>query len=517
MMEIQTPQDMIWVLMCTVLVLFMQAGFCCLESGLVRSKNSINVAIKNLIDFCVAGMLFWAFGFAIMYGDSFASLWGTTGFLFHTTTPYNTTFFLFQLVFCGTTTTIVAGAVAERMRFFGYLIIACLLSGVIYPLVGHWIWSPHGWLKNLGFIDFAGSTVVHSVGGWFALATILHLGPRKGRFGKNVVPIYGHDIPTATLGVFILWFGWFGFNGGSTLSFSADIPSIWVNTALAGIWGGIIALAISWTYLNYLRVEDVINGVLAGLVGITASCNSVSTFDAVVIGAIAGLISFYATRALIKFKIDDVVGAVPVHACAGVWGTIAVALFANPQTWSTNLTRLEQLQIQVLGVGAVFVFVFGVGYVLLWGINKIIPLRVSEHDEDVGLNVAEHSARTDMLDLLSEMEDHWLKGDFSRAVPVEPNTEMGKIAKQYNLVLNRVVLEKEKANKEAQHAKQAQSIAESANTELQETIQELNAFNDITINRELRLIELKQQINTLNRQQNLPEPFDLSEYDSITK
>ncbi len=304
MPEHVTSLDIVWVLVCTALVFLMQAGFTCLESGFVRSKNSINVAIKNIVDFLLAAALFWLVGFAIMFGESAAGWVGTTGFLFNDIhQPWLLAFFLFQLAFCGTATTIVSGAVAERMRFAGYLAVAALISGLLYPLMGHWAWggaesgTATGWLGQLGFVDFAGSTVVHSLAGWVALAAVLIIGPRLGRFDNGGTVIPGHNLPMAALGTLLLWFGWFGFNGGSTLAVTDETPLILVNTTLAAAFGGLAALGLVWRMTGRPDVGITMNGTLAGLVGITASANIQTPEAAVVIGAIAGAISVGATRA----------------------------------------------------------------------------------------------------------------------------------------------------------------------------------------------------------------------------
>ncbi len=440
-----TLSDAAWILICSGLVFFMQAGFSCLESGLARSKNSINVALKNLVDFLVSAFLFWVFGYAVMFGISHEGLFGTTDFLFdeHADT-WLTAFFLFQLVFCGTATTIVSGAVAERMRFSAYLMVAVLISGVIYPFFGHWVWggaaseTPDGWLNRRGFIDFAGSTVVHSVGGWVSLAAVLIIGPRIGRFDQRQTPLRAHNLPLAMLGIFILWFGWFGFNGGSTLAVTDKVASILVNTMMAGTSGGLAALALSAILFHRADVGQVMNGVLAGLVGITASCHIVTAPAAVCIGAIAGTIAVAVTLLLEHRRIDDVVGAIPVHLGAGIWGTLAVALFGDPQDWGTGLGRWDQLVIQATGVGACAGWSFGMGYGVLSLVNRVMPLRVSPEHERIGLNVAEHGASTELIDLLGEMEQHCQTADLSTPVTVEPHTEVGQIAVQYNRVIDRV-------------------------------------------------------------------------------
>ncbi len=437
--------DIFWILLCAALVMLMQAGFCCLESGLVRSKNSINVAFKNFADFLISSALFWVFGFALMFGTSYGGLLGTTGFFFDGSGgPWLTAFFIFQLMFCGTATTIVSGAVAERMRLTGYLVVATILAGVIYPVVGHWAWggsesdSASGWLKAMGFIDFAGTTVVHSVGGWISLAAIIIIGPRIGRFGAGAATIHGHDLPMVTLGVFLLWFGWFGFNGGSTLGLTGEVPLVLLNTTMSGAFGGLAAMAISWRVYRRPDVAVIMNGSLAGLVGITGSAHIMTPVAAMAIGSIAGAIMFGATVLLERLKLDDVVGAFPVHGCGGVWGTLAIPIFGDPATWGTGLTRWEQFLIQATGVGACFMWAFCGGFVLLWLVNRWLPLRIDPEGERIGLNVAEHGASTEIFDLLTEMERHREGSDFSQHVSVEPHTEIGQIALQYNRVLDRV-------------------------------------------------------------------------------
>ena len=451
--------DIVWLLLCAALVMLMQAGFCSLESGLVRTKNSINVAAKNFVDFCISSAIFWMFGFAIMFGTSYRGLAGTTGFFLNGIhDPWKISFFIFQLVFCGTAVTIISGAVAERMKFAGYMIIAVIVSGLIYPFLGHWAWggidtgSPTGWLAARGFIDFAGSTVVHSVGGWVAVAAIIIIGPRIGRFDPAKPPIVGHNIPMATVGVFLLWFGWLGFNGGSTHAFVDEIPMIFVNTILAGAFGGISTLVICWAFLNRTEIPIVMNGSLAGLVGITASANIMTPLAAVSIGAISGGICFGATLLLERLKIDDAIGAVPVHCCGGIWGTLAVAIFGNPASWETGLGRWDQFVVQATGVGTAFLWAFGLSFVLLWLVDRVFLLRVTAANEMIGLNVSEHRATNELLELLSAMEGQRRRNDFSSRVPIEPHTEIGQVATEYNHVLDRI-------NSEAEERKHAEAAA----------------------------------------------------------
>ena len=434
-----------WVLTCTALVMLMQGGFCLLESGLVRSKNSINVAAKNLVDFCLSSLLFWAVGAGLMFGASYAGVIGTNGFFpGRGVSAEIITFLLFQMVFCGTTATIISGAVAERMRLWGYLLVVVLLSIVIYPVFGHWAWgglstwNAGGWLEKKGFIDFAGSTVVHSVGGWVSLAAVLVIGPRIGRFSSGRNPIHGHNIPLATMGVLVLWFGWLGFNGGSELSLTNNVPYIFFHTILSGAVGGMVGLGLSWLIYKHPDVPTIINGVISGLVGITAGCHVVSPAAALVIGAIAAALCFLTTVTLKRLKIDDVIGAVPAHGVAGVWGTLSVALLGDPQLWGTGLNRWNQLIVQGTGVLSCFVWAFGIGFTSLWAINRVWPLRVTAEDEFAGLNVAEHDASTEILDLLIGMDEQRRTGDFTQHVATEPHTEIGQIASQYNRVLDTV-------------------------------------------------------------------------------
>ncbi len=456
-------QPLTWMLTCTALVLLMQAGFTCLETGMVRAKNSINVAIKNVVDFCIASIIFWIFGYGLMFGTSAMGWIGTSQFQFNGGANTQVwTFFLFQLTFCGTATTIISGAVAERMRFSGYLLISILISAVIYPIMGHWVWKGSidnrsmGWLNDLGFLDFAGATVVHSTAGWVALAAILVIGPRLGRFGASQCTIQGHNIPLSALGLFLLFVGWMGFNGGSVIQASQSIPLVLVNTVLAGAAGGLAALAFAWRETGRPDVGSVINGILAGLVAITASAPFMTPSASLLVGGLGGIICAIATRVLEQWQIDDVIGAIPAHACAGVWGTLALALFGNPELWGTGNDRLTQFGIQLTGVIVCFFWAFGLSFVILKALNRLVPLRVSEDEERLGLNMTEHGASTAHLDLLGQMESHRAQGDFSKLVEVEPHTEVGQIATEYNQVLERVNAETFKREEAMQALRESQ-------------------------------------------------------------
>lgn len=376
--------DNFWVIVSAVLVFLMQPGFMCLESGLTRQKNSINVAIKNLADFVFSVMIFWLVGFGMMFGLSFTGIIGTNNFIPEFDNNFHqVSFFLFQAMFCGTATTIFSGAVAERIKFSSYLTIAILMSAFIYPLFGHWAWNGidagvcSGWLGKAGFVDFAGSTVVHSVGGWLALAVLIVIGPRKGRFSPdgNPVEICGSNLPLSVLGTLLLWIGWIGFNGGSTLTMDVRVPGIIVNTMMAAASGSIFSLSIGYMLNRISKISFLINGSLGGLVAITACCHCVSISESVLIGAIAGGICLVFEDILLYYGIDDAVSAVPVHLGCGIWGTLAAALFGDPEILGTGLGFLPQLMMQVTGIVAAFVVAFLIPYFIIRAINRNFPLR----------------------------------------------------------------------------------------------------------------------------------------------
>ncbi len=399
--------NIIWVLVAGFLVFFMQAGFAMVEGGFCRAKNVGNLMLKNLLDFAVGSLLFFAIGYAIMFGTDRAGLFGTDGWFLSNLgfdDGFGWAFFMYQLVFTATAATIVSGAVAERLKVSSYLIYTVFISGLIYPLVGHWIWGG-GWLAQMGMIDFAGSTVVHSVGGWAALAGALVLGPRIGKFNKdgssNVIP--GHSLTLAALGVFILWFGWFGFNPGSTLSgLNGSIGYIAFTTNLSAAAAAVSALIIQWARGGRPSVEMALNGALAGLVAITAGCAVVTPFAALLIGLLAGGVVILCLWLIERvLRVDDPVGAVAVHAGCGIFGTLMVGLFAHPEVMAfTQVTwgqpglfyggGFGQLAVQALGVLAVAVWAFGSSFVLFWLMNKVYGIRVSAKEELEGLDISEH-------------------------------------------------------------------------------------------------------------------------------
>lgn len=448
--EFQRNLDFVWILVAASLVFLMQAGFMCVESGLARAKNSINVAIKNMADFLLSVSAFWLVGFGIMFGTSYSGWFGTTDFCPSFDDPWVAAFFVFQAVFCGTAATIDSGAVAERTRFSSYLLISLIVSTLIYPVFGHWAWGSFlhgetsGWLEAIGFIDFAGSTVVHSVGGWIALASIIVIGPRIGKFTADGKPqkIQPHNLPLAFLGTFVLLFGWFGFNCGSTLAATTDIGPIAANTMIAACFGGIVTAALTWMGpTKRPEPEMIANGVLGGLVGITAGCAAVGTIGAVFIGLISGALVYYATNFIERgLKLDDVVGAVAVHGVCGAWGTIAVALFILPGNMPEDATRFSLLGVQLLGVTACFFWTFGTAFVVLKTIALFIPLRVDEKDEIEGLNVAEHGATSSLLELANAMHTATTKGEYSESVKVEVEygTEVGDVSRCFNSMVDAI-------------------------------------------------------------------------------
>ena len=394
--------DMIWLVLAAALVFFMQAGFAMVETGLTRAKNAGNIIMKNLMDFSAGAVAFWAIGWAFMYGSTKSGIIGSDQFFILGADSATLRDWIFQVVFAATAATIVSGAMAERTKFSSYLIYSVAISAVIYPISGHWIWSGVGWLGNLGFHDFAGSTVVHSVGGWAALAGAIILGARQGKYvevnGKKVrKAIPGHNMPLAALGVFILWFGWYGFNCGSTLSGTdLGIAGVAVTTTLAASTGAIGAMITSWIMFGKPDPSMSLNGALAGLVGITAGCGVVSPTGALIIGLIAGILVVLSVEFIDSvLHVDDPVGAISVHGVCGVWGTLAVGLFALPENGMAGTGLFygggfAQLGVQALGAVSVFAWVFIASLLLFFIIKKTAGLRVDAKHELEGLDTSEH-------------------------------------------------------------------------------------------------------------------------------
>jgi len=421
-MDVKVALDTVWVLLAGMLVFFMNLGFALVESGFARAKNTVNIISKNFIVFAVSSIAFLVIGWGLMYGDGngFVGLKGLLmvggadnspavgdaysgvySALSWTGVPLMAKFF-FQLVFAGTAATIVSGAVAERIKYLSFIVFSFLLVAFVYPVVGHWIWGG-GWLAELGFWDFAGSTVVHSTGAWAALAGILVLGPRLGKYGKNgkVNAIPGHNMTSAMTGALVLWFGWFGFNPGSTMAADPGaISHIIVTTNLAAAAGALVATAVAWKALGKPDIGMTINGALGGLVGVTASCAFVSMGSALVIGTLAGTIVVFGVLLLDKLKLDDPVGALAVHGMGGIFGTLAVGLFAQdkfmPGTTGNGLFfggGFDLLLSQLTGIASVGIFVFALSMVFWLAIKATMGVRVSEEEELEGLDIGEHGNR----------------------------------------------------------------------------------------------------------------------------
>ncbi|MBL7215231.1 MAG: ammonium transporter [Phycisphaerae bacterium] len=402
--DLKQGLDTVWILIAAFLVFFMQAGFGMVEAGFIRAKNTCNILTKNFLDFCMASLGFFLVGYAFMFGDGNAFMglkgWMLTGVGDTASGLPLYAFWLFQAAFCGAAATIVAGGMAERMNFKAYLIYSFLISALIYPIIGHWVWGG-GWLSTMGFMDFAGSTVVHTTGGMAALIGTIMLKPRLGKYGIDGKPraIAGHNIPLASLGVFILWFGWFGFNPGSTLGVNnggMDIARVAINTNMAAALGGIAAMATVWIRFGKPDLSMAMNGALAGLVGITAPCAFVEPWAACVIGLTSGIIVVLGVELLDKLQIDDPVGAVPVHGFCGIWGTICVGIFGkeglgglanNGFIYGGNPT---QLGIQMVGSIATVIFVLVTMGLIFKVIDVIVGLRVSRTEELRGLDIGEH-------------------------------------------------------------------------------------------------------------------------------
>ncbi len=393
-----TDSNTLWTCLAAFLVFFMQAGFAMVESGFTRAKNACNIMMKNLMDFSIGSLSFWMVGFGIMFGVTATGLFGTNNFFFSNPSgeSFNWGFLIFQTVFCATAATIVSGAMAERTKFAGYLIYTVAITVLVYPVFGSWAWGSlfqgGGWLEGMGFHDFAGSTVVHSIGGWAALAGALVIGARIGKYGKDgkVNAIPGHNIPLAALGVFILWLGWFGFNPGSTTAVGGgSFAYIAVTTNLAAAAGAIAAMVTAWIMFKKPDTSFALNGALAGLVAITAGCDAMLPHFAVLTGLIAGVIVVFSCVMFDKIRIDDPVGAISVHGVCGAWGTLAIGLFKIDAGLLVG-GGTAQIVTQLIGIGAAFAWAFPVSLIVFLAIKYTVGLRVSEAEELEGLDIGEH-------------------------------------------------------------------------------------------------------------------------------
>ena len=391
--EIRISLDSVWVVIGGILVFFMQAGFALIESGSVRSKNTVNVLMKNYMDTCIGGLVFWLFGFGLMFGLNQSGWIGLSHFMPNQMDDWHWNLLFFQMMFAATATTIASGAMAERIHFVAYVVSAIFVSGVIYPVFGSWAWGGlfggDGWLKAMGFIDFAGSTVVHSIGGWVALAGIIVLGPRLGRFGRKGQSHFlaGHNLPLVALGGFILWFAWFGFNAASTVSANVSIGRIALNTHLAACAAASTYMILALIRSKAVLIRNTINASLAGLVAITAGCATMSPIFAVMTGVGAGILISFVPQLLVKMQLDDVVDAVAVHGVCGAWGTLAAGAFLE-----TNLFGANVMYVQIIGIFSAFIWGFGLALLVFKILDKVLGgLRVSQQHEQRGLDYTEHA------------------------------------------------------------------------------------------------------------------------------
>lgn len=472
-MDITSIIDTFWVLLAAILVFFMNLGFASVEAGLARAKNTVNILSKNFIVFAISSLGFMLLGWGLMFGGDnpligteHLFILGSSDLSFYDETlTSNVPFwgkFFFQLVFCGTAATIVSGAVAERVKYISFILFSFVLTLVIYPIVGHWIWGG-GWLADLGFLDFAGDTAVHSVGGWAALSGAMILGPRIGKYDKDGKPraIPGHNMSLAVIGLFVLWLGWFGFNPGSTMSFQnpSDVMHILVTTNTSAIAAVLTSTITSWVYLGKPDLGMTINGCLAGLVGITGSCAYVTIEASLLIGAVAGVFVVFAVVFFDRIKIDDPVGATSVHLGCGVLGTLCVGLFAKEGVTTLSTANglfygggVSLLGVELLGIVAVGVFTFAASSLVWLVLKKIIGIRVSAAEELAGLDVGEHgnAAYPDFAAAVANVEDYADAGvsaapptpaaapavSIDEAVPVIHNEQPGAAITKVTILTN---------------------------------------------------------------------------------
>ncbi|MEJ8473550.1 ammonium transporter [Roseibium algae] len=468
--NIQHSIDVLWVMVAATLVLMMQVGFMLLEAGTVRSKNSINVAQKNLLDFTFSVLTFAAVGFMFAFANSNGFFVGLDSdlFMLQNLTPWSYAFFAFQVMFCGTAATIISGAVAERMRLTAYIICTIFTAGLIYPVFAHWAWgsalveNTTAFLSERGFVDFAGSTVVHGTGGWIALAACIILGPRLGRFDHEgrALRIQGHSSVLSTTGVFLLFFGWIGFNGGSTLAMTSDTAKIIVNTVMAAAAGAAGGYYLGWLQDRIILPEKSLSGLLGGLVAVTAGCNILLPSGAAIIGFFGGVIAVYANVVLERhFKIDDPVGAVGVHGFAGICGTLGLAFLA-PEANLPLGERSAQFFVQLEGVVLNFVWCFGLGFAFLKGLSLFMPLRVSAADEEMGMNETEHGTRLGIGHVEDALEKVIAgKADLNMRLNVSPGDDSERLTRMFNALMNTIQNE-EQAQVKAADAKRTKEEAE---------------------------------------------------------
>ncbi|TBR45078.1 ammonium transporter [Marinomonas agarivorans] len=526
--DVQANLDIIWILIAASMVLLMQAGFTALESGVTRAKNTINVAMKNITDFIASVLIFFFVGYSLMFGSSvFGGLFGFDGFaLANLSTPMDYAGFVFQATFAGTAATIISGAVAERMRFFSYVIVSVIVVALIYPISGHWIWAADGWLAEAQMVDFAGSTVVHSLGAWVGLAGALVLGPRLGRFDENGKPnkIHGHSLVFAVMGVLVLFFGWFGFNGGSTLAANSSVAIILANTILAASAGGMSCFVVSmFASRGEVQIEKLLNGVIGGLVAVTAGCAVLEPSGAALLGLFAGVIVYYAEEIILHvFKIDDPVNVIAAHGVAGAWGTLALAFFAPAANLPLG-NAFDQFLVQAQGVFAVMAWGLGTGFVLFKLLSILNVLRVSPEAENMGLNVHEHGATSGLMETMNTMKNIVAanngngESDLTKRVAVESGTQEGDVAYLFNELIrafHNTILEIKNSSLEISDAarvmqKTSQELDSDAESqrhhigEITESISSMSGtFNEVVTNTTQTAEATKQAANQIDEMQN---------------
>ena len=492
---VQKKLDFIWIIVAASMVFFMQVGFTAFEAGSVQAKNAISVSIKNILNFLVSSIAYFIVGFGIMFGLSYEGYAGISNFLLYGIDTHLTSlgyaFVFFQLVFAGTAATITSGAFAERAKLITHICTTIFVVCLIYPVFGHWAWGhlfhPHqyGWLGRLGFIDFAGSTVVHSISGWVALSGAIVLGPRMGKFNPDgaVNKMYGHNLPLATIGTFFLWFGWFGFNGGSLLQADTSIGLVIINTSLSGAVAGVAAAIFGKLKSKKLDAAEILLGIMGGLVAIGAGCSRISSEYACVVGLCAGIIAILSKDFVEKvLKVDDPVGAVPVHGFCGAWGTLAVSLFTPASAFSmTNFNRLLQVEVQCLGIIVAFTWAFSLGFLFFWCLKKLVGIRVGAEEEVKGLNLSEYADVTS-----------WL--DFVKITKVQDLN----VALQDKIKERTIELENIRRNLE-EDVKKRTSELEKSRDDFKKKVEQLENFAKVAVGRELKMKRMEEELKDFKK------------------
>ncbi len=492
----QDKLNFVWLIVSASMVFFMQVGFTAFEAGSVQAKNAISVAVKNILDFLVSSIMYFLLGFGIMFGASHEGYLGTSNFLFFGIDTHLTSlgyaFVFFQLVFASTAAIITSGAFSERAKLSMHICTTIFVVSLVYPVFGHWAWGhlfhhdQFGWLGKLGFIDFAGSTVVHSISGWVALSGAVILGPRMGKFNPDGTAnrMYGHNLPLATIGMFFLWFGWFGFNGGAILQVDTSIGLVIINTALAGSVAGVCAVVFGRLKNKRLDAAEILLGIMGGLVAIAAGSSRVSSLYACVVGFCAGIIAILAKDFVEKvLKVDDPVGAVPVHGFCGAWGTLAVSLFTPASAFSiTHANRLLQVGVQCLGIIVAFAWAFSTGLVFFWCLKRYVGIRISNEEEVKGLNISEYADVTSWLDFVKISKVQDLNAALQDKIK-ERTKELEHIKEH---------LEEDVKNRTYE--------LEASRDELKKKVEQLENFAKVAIGREIKMKRMEEELRVLKQE-----------------